>query len=208
MKQNEAIRLAVEIMDNIRQATTCAEEAARLQNAIEALRPLLDQTSAGVGDELPQVIYLIENPELDEGDDHRIIWTTDPDVYPEHTPVKYTRALTQADRPADMPDIKGVHGAAAAGAKALGDVMPALRMFSSGDRTADKCATCGSVGNPSCATIGCPDFPEPADKDDRQKALKYILAWKAGSREHSLGTFMGLHGKTVIRALSGSDGRE
>lgn len=47
--------------------------------------------------EMPEVIYLIENKEFDEDDDHRIIWTTDIDVYPESNPVKYIQADKIAD---------------------------------------------------------------------------------------------------------------
>lgn len=39
--------------------------------------------------QMPKEIWLIEQPDLDEDDDHRIIWSTDPDVYPEGIKTRY-----------------------------------------------------------------------------------------------------------------------
>lgn len=40
---------------------------------------------------MPKEIWLVENPELDEDDDHRIIWSPDSDVYQECVRTKYIR---------------------------------------------------------------------------------------------------------------------
>lgn len=42
--------------------------------------------------DMPKEGWLVENPELDEDDDHAIIWSPDADMYQECQRTKYTRA--------------------------------------------------------------------------------------------------------------------